>query len=376
MSRPWIWLQLLIGWLPIWALFTVLIMVAHGPGTGTAALIALRMVAAAAVLGIAVHRLSARLPWPHPFRVRFVGVHVVGAAVYSLTWFALNGLIESLVHGELRLEIGPGTAPYLTTGVWLYVMIAGVVYASRAAERTAQIQALEARTQLAALRAQLHPHFLFNALHTVVQLIPIDPRAAANAAERLAEALRIAIEETRDLLPLADEWAFVQRYLAIEGIRFGERLTVESGLEPDALECTLPSFALQTLVENAVRHAAAPRVAATRIRIEARLEGRSLILRVADDGDSFDPAVERNSAGTGLRRLRERLAWLYGSGASLALERAPCGGCVATLLLPQPSDTAHPEQSVPKLDAHGCANAARGRMPESGHRDASSKGER
>lgn len=339
MSRPWIWLQLLIGWLPIWALFTVLIMVAHSIAPGVAALVALRMVVAAAVLGIAVYKLSARLPWPHPFRVRFIGLHLIGAAAYSAVWFILNSLIESLLHGQVRIVIGPGTTPYLVTGVWLYVMIAGVVYASRAAERGAQMEALEARTQLAALRAQLHPHFLFNALHTVVQLIPIDPRAAARAAEELAQALRIAIEEDRDLLPLADEWAFVQRYLAIERIRFGVRLQFDTQLDPVALRCLVPSFALQTLVENAVRHAAAPRVEPTTLSIRAHIDGERLVLTVTDDGPGVDPSTMANGPGTGLKRLSERLSWLYGSGASLTVASRSPAGCEARLSLPQrPAD--------------------------------------
>jgi len=217
-------------------------------------------------------------------------------------------------------------------------MVAGVAYGSRAAERSAQMSALEARSQLAALRAQLHPHFLFNALHTVVQLIPIDPRAAARAAEQLADALRQAIEEQRDLLPLADEWAFVQRYLAIESIRFGARLNVDTQLSDAALKAELPSFALQTLVENAVRHAAAPRVAPTTITISASLQGEQLRIRVSDDGEGADPELIAQSDGTGLRRLRERLGWLYGGSAELRLKRGNDGGLVSELLIRQ--DTA------------------------------------
>ena len=112
----------------------------------------------------------------------------------------------------------------------------------------ARAEAVATSTQLAALRAQLHPHFLFNALHTVVQLIPVEPAKAAEAAEMVAGLLRTSIGEERDEVPLDDEWRFVSRYLAIEQIRFGDRLRIRSEIPPDVLDEHVPSFALQTLV--------------------------------------------------------------------------------------------------------------------------------
>jgi hypothetical protein len=335
MPRAWVWVQLIIGWLPLWALFTVMMMAAHRSAFAEVAPIALRMIALAALLSVAVHRLTARLLWPYPFRLSFIALHLIAAGFYTVAWFVLNCAVESLFHGRWVIVLGPGIGPYLIMGVWLYVMIAGVAYASRAAERGAQLSALEARTRLAALRAQLHPHFLFNALHTVVQLIPFDPRGAVKAAELLSDALRITIEEHRDLVPLADEWRFVQLYLQIEEIRFGDRLRVHVAVDPILLTCTLPSFALQTLVENAVRHAAAPRVETTDLRIAATLQRDVLILTVADNGAGADIERIEQGAGTGLRRLRERLSWLYGNGAELELSSEKGSGFRARLVLPQ-----------------------------------------
>jgi signal transduction histidine kinase len=342
MPRAWIWVQLFIGWLPVWALFTLLMMSAHQASAGEAGLIALRMIVAAAVLGIAVYRFTARLLWPHPFRLRFIAQHVVAAGLYSTIWLLFNSLIESAFRQQWVMVIGPGLGPYLVTGVWLYAMIAGVAYASHAATRTAQAAALEARTRLAALRAQMHPHFLFNALHTVVQLIPIDPRGAARAAEQLAGALRITIEEQRDQVPLMDEWDFVNRYLEIEGIRFGDRLRVRAHLDAAVMRCSVPTFALQTLVENAVRHAAAPRVEPTSIEIAATQADHMLILSVSDNGPGADLEAIEHGAGTGLRRLRERLSWLYGSGARLELSNGGEAGFTARLHIPQPRSDASP----------------------------------
>src|SRR4026208_1160253 len=100
-------------------------------------------------------------------------------------------------------------------------MVSGVVYASEATERASKAEAIAARSQLAALRAQLNPHFLFNALHTVVQLMPVDPKGASRAAEQLAGLLRVTLEQDRDLVLLAEEWSFVEKYLELESLRFG-----------------------------------------------------------------------------------------------------------------------------------------------------------
>ena len=195
-------------------------------------------------------------------------------------------------------------------------------------------QTAAARAHLAALHAQLHPHFLFNALHTVVQLIPLDPGKAAQAAEELAELLRAALDERRDQVTLAEEWRFVQCYLAIEAMRFGERLQVTATMPDAAQGMRLPSFALQTLVENAVRHGAAPKIGKTHLRISASASGQHLTLVVSDDGAGAEPAAVQHGSGTGLRRLRERLACLYGSSAALDVD-ASSGGVTATLRLPR-----------------------------------------
>src|SRR6476659_2836265 len=227
MARGWVWLQLSIAWLPMWALFAAIIVIVHGNSLADAAIGSLRMVGPGAALGILVYKFASRLPWPHPFRLAFVAMHLLAAGLYAASWYVLICVIDSLVLRRLVLQIGPGNAVFFLTGIWLYIVVAVVAYANLAAQRTAKIETQAARMQLDALRAQLHPHFLFNALHTVVQLIPTDPRAAARAAEQLAGVLRTAIEEQRDLIPLAAELAFVERYLAIEHIRFGERLHVQ-----------------------------------------------------------------------------------------------------------------------------------------------------
>ena len=342
MARPWVWLQLVLGWLPVWGLYITLILTNHPDvRLQSAAFIGLRAIGCAAALGLLVHRLTQRLPWPQPMRLDFVLIQLGAAAAYAVAWLALTGTVEALWlgglhHGELVI-LRVQASRYLVLGVWLYAMVAGVSYANQAAGRAARAEALAARAQLAALRAQLNPHFLFNALHTVVQLIPLEPRQAAQAAERLAGLLRTTIEEDRDLVPLAEERAFVERYLEIERIRFGDRLRVSIRVSDEADDALIPSFSLQTLVENAVRHGAAPRVEPTDIVIEGRVARGMLTLSVIDSGAGAAAARLADGRGTGLIRLRERLVALYGSAARLEAGPGATGGFAASLQIPQPS---------------------------------------
>lgn len=345
MARPWVWLQLIIGWLPVWAMYSLLVSPANpihsNAPLGGAVIRGLIAVSIAAALGLLVQRFTDRLPWPHPFRAGFVAIHLLAAALYSIAWHGLKGGIEFLIHRDAGAAFHFLLLPSFVLGVWLYVMVAGVSYAARATERAARAEAIAARSQLAALRGQLNPHFLFNALHTVVQLIPRQPKEAAQAAERIAGLLRTAIEEDRDLISLAEERSFVERYLELERIRFGDRLRVTIRTNPETEHVLVPSFALQTLVENAVRHGAAPNLEPTEIVIEARLSGGLLSLTVSDTGSGARGDPVAKGGGTGLSRLRERLEVLYGSEARLTVSSGAAGGFAASLTLPEaPADEA------------------------------------
>lgn len=345
MTRPrtWFWPQLIIGWLPVWALYTTLIATAHpGNGIHRPAVLAFVSILVAAALGLLVHRLTERLAWPRPMTIRFVAIHLAGAAAYAAAWMLLTQRVQAAIHPDGIIVGRYPLAGYLVLGVWLYVMVAGVAYAAQATERAARAEAAAARAQLAALRSQLQPHFLFNALHTVVQLIPREPRRAAQAAELLAGLLRSTIEEDRDLVTVAEELAFIERYLDLERIRFGDRLATAVDVGESALEAVIPSFALVTLVENSVRHGAAPRIEPTTIRISGATDGGTLTLVVEDTGVGARPDELANGKGTGLRRLRERLSGLYGGRAELLLQPRDGGGLVATLRVPlqTPEETA------------------------------------
>jgi LytS/YehU family sensor histidine kinase len=293
-------------------------------------------VATGLVIAFLVYRLIRRVPWPRPFRLRFAAFHLAAAPLSGAAWFTLSSAAGALVPGVAwEVSATNRLLESVLMGTMFYGVIAGVSYAQDASARAARAEAAAARTQLAALRAQVHPHFLFNALHTVVQLIPVDPARAAEAAELVGDLLRATLEEQRDEVTLGDEWRFVTRYLALERIRFGDRLIVRADLPPALLDAPVPAFALQTLVENAVRHGAAPRVAATEIVVTAAGTASELTLSVRNSGDGRPAPASGAGTGTGLARLRERLAVLYGSAARLACGPAADGGYEAVLVVPR-----------------------------------------
>lgn len=335
MGRSSVWLQVIGGWLPVWALYAALIFTAH-PGVSVhgAFYASFRAISAAAILGLLITRLTARFPWPRRLTWRFVVLHLVAAPVFAAGWLTITSLLESALRGHLVIIAPAGITSILVLGIWFYVMIAGVMYATQATARAARAETAAARSQLAALRSQLHPHFLFNVLHTVVQLIPRDPKRAAQTAEQLAGLLRTTLQEDRDLVTLGDEWTFVQRYLAMEQERFGDRLTVHADIPVETAQAMVPSFALLTLVENAVRHGAGPRVNATNVRVTARARSDGMTLTVHDNGAGANPADVTATTGTGLKRLRERLAALYGAAARLDIATTAGGGFTATQFIP------------------------------------------
>lgn len=172
-----------------------------------------------------------------------------------------------------------------------------------------------------------------------MQLIPVDPERAAEAAELVGSLLRRTLEDDRDEVTLNDEWTFVSRYLELEHLRFGERLRVRAELDPQLLHERVPAFALQTLVENAVRHGAANRRAPTEIVISAARVDSKLRLFVGNEGDPLPSREGANGVGTGLSRLRRRLEFMYGHAAELTCASREGGGFDAVLVVPRRQDT-------------------------------------
>jgi len=201
----------------------------------------------------------------------------------------------------------------------------------------AHIEAQRARAELEALRGRLDPHFLFNTLHSVTVLIHHDPIAAAQAVERLSALLRYVLDARqggREEVLLADEVAFTDAYLALESLRFGARLRVDRDISDSALRQRVPSFVLQSLVENAVKHSIAPRAGGGVVRLGGRVEGTQLVLHVSDDGPGPLAHDDTRGPGVGLDALRQRIAVLYGDTARVDVRALPGEGFGVSVYLP------------------------------------------
>jgi len=210
----------------------------------------------------------------------------------------------------------------------------GVEHATTYFSQSTRLSAQLADARLAALRMQLHPHFLYNSLNAATVIVrDRDAATAARMLELLGEMLhRVMRADRPQEVPLREELEFVRQYLAIEQIRFPDRLRPDILVPDDLLGAGVPDFILQPLVENAIRHGLARRIEATMLKIEAGREGGDLVLTVTDDGPG--PAEQTSAEGVGLSNTRERLTTLYGARARLTLERTPGGGARATVRLP------------------------------------------
>jgi len=189
------------------------------------------------------------------------------------------------------------------------------------------------RARMETLRAQVNPHFLFNTLNSIAALIESsNNREAYRVIELLAQLLRSSFDHARDaIVTLRDEMGFVDAYLAIEKIRYAERLRVVKSIADDCLSLAIPSFSLQPLVENVVKHGVAKSASPVTVVVEARRADGMLSISVTDDGPGFDPAT---SEGTGLENLRDRLRHLFGSAARLHSHANEAGGATVTISLP------------------------------------------
>jgi len=203
--------------------------------------------------------------------------------------------------------------------------------------RERELTELAATAQLAALRAQMNPHFLFNSLNSIAQLIRSDPDKAEACVERLADIFRYILRRAeKEFVPLAEELEMTQAYLEIERARFGERLRVETRVDPRSLHQLIPNLILQPLVENAVKHGLSRKRGAGTVTIDAAVTDGCLDLTVGDDGLGMPrPALEGvYERGIGLRNLRDRLARLYGPSPLPEIRSVLGGGTQVRLRLP------------------------------------------
>jgi sensor histidine kinase YesM len=344
-------LTVVAAWLPFF-LFWVLFFLSYARQKISTALSSGAVaIGGAAILGVGVWRFCASQPWPLRLRPSFYAKHFAAASAYAAAWLAImNGVYALLERKPLTEVLRAGLSSRVLAwqflmGVWLYGLVAGVSYAiqirrraNESERRALRAEAALVAARLEALRSRLNPHFLFNALHTVGALVREDTARAENAVEKLGDILRHTLrDEPGETVSFREEWDFTERYLEFEQLRYGQRLTVSRDIDPRSYACSAPSFALQTLVENAVRHSIANRVEGGRVEITTRVDEGTFLLRVRDDGTG-PKASSEGRPGYGLRALEERLEAVYGDAAVMTINTGAAPGYEVSIQLPcQPS---------------------------------------
>ena len=295
-----------------------------------------------------VARLALRDSLGSQSRARVFAVHIAASAVFAVghgTAFAvlyptLMGMPFALAR-ELR-GVPSVLTIFLLSNLLTYWGIVGVCWTIQALRlsrerelRASQLEAQLADARLVRLQTQLHPHFLFNALNSVLPLVFRDREAAAQTILRLEELLRRSLEaDAAQLVPLSRELEFLEMYLEIQKTRFQDRLQVAFDVPSDLSAARVPNLILQPLVENAIKHGVSAQPGSGRVEISARRESGMLVLRVRDDGPGLVDSPRTGGSGVGLANTRERLQQLYGEDQRLDLENAPEGGLEVTVGLP------------------------------------------
>lgn len=253
-------------------------------------------------------------------------------------WYERLPPASELFVTSVRLNLFP---------TWLLIGVAhALLFAERARQRerqAAELQGRLAQARLEALSAQLNPHFLFNALNSIAELLHQDPEAADRMLVGLGALLRRSLDTGRlQEVPLHEELRLLEHYVDLEKVRLGSRLRLDWRIEPATLEACVPHLVLQPLVENAIHHAVSRRATPGRVWVSVRRADAHLLLEVRDDGRDGAPAHhfeadgngERASGGVGLSNTRARLECLYGADHRFDVEPAPDGGTIARLVVP------------------------------------------
>jgi signal transduction histidine kinase len=262
-----------------------------------------------------------------------LGTHRVRLAASPI--IAVSGpAVAPLDEGAklLLLAVAAAIATYATT--WQARLVRAYFHASRERDR---LEVRLAHAELEGLKHQLQPHFLFNALNAISALIPSDPRAAQRTVHGLGELLRLSLAQAGEQeVRLERELELLGHYVAIQRLRFQDRLTVRVDAAAGVRRAFVPNLLLQPLVENAIRHGIGPRAAGGAIAVEIAHAGPHLRIRVTDDGvgTQLDPQGRLTREGVGLGNTRARLQYLYGSQQRLRVSTAPAAGFTIEIEVP------------------------------------------
>ena len=298
-----------------------------------------------------------------PLRPRIIALHVVLFLTVSVGHAMADAWTVARANPEIIRLLGVGVIHRLTRSWYntmptMVSMYAGVLFAAwgmtearerqRRTLRASQLEAQLQSARLAALRAQLQPHFLYNTLNGIAALVSdVQPARAVAAIEQLGELLHASLrEDGREEITVDEEVALAERYLALQGMRFGERLRYEWHVAPEAGHCLVPVLVLQPIVENAVVHGLDAGQERLTVRIEALVSAEGVELIVENDGLALSGSDQRTAGhGLGLSTTRARLLTAYGDRASLTLKPREGGGARVRIVLPRKlAVAAHPRR--------------------------------
>ncbi|MEO8030931.1 MAG: histidine kinase [Gemmatimonadota bacterium] len=274
---------------------------------------------------------------------RILGLHILAGLAFILVSTGLERTMATLLLGVPAPSFARSLLYRFDSRFLAYLVIVTLAqvnhYLTLSRDRqleSAQLATQLARAELQVLKMQLQPHFLFNALNAISELVHQDPGTADRLIARLGHLLRLSLDQAagHQMVPLRQELEFLRAYLEIEQTRFGARLAVELVAGLEVLDAAVPTLLLQPLVENAIRHGAAQRADGGRVSLHARRDEDRLRIVVEDNGPGFPEAQSSLPAGLGLRNTRERLRQLYGADHRFRLANAPEGGARLLLELP------------------------------------------
>ena len=291
------------------------------------------------LMSVAIFWINRALPFAPDALLRRLLAHVPLSIVLTIAYAYLSRGVTLLIDapndpnwvGASILDTASRVTYRLGTFVyWAIAMICvGLDYQREVKDReihTAELQRSLSEARLATLRSQLDPHFLFNTLNSISAYVESAPRQARLMIEQLGDLLRLSLDHAdQQEIPLERELMFVDRYVQLQLVRFADRLDVQVSIDPDVTGAAVPTFLLQPLIENAIRHGTATLTAAGAIQLSAWRSGERLHIRLRDNGPGVPSGftLERDS-GIGLRNTRARLEQLYGLG-EFSLEVAPDG---------------------------------------------------
>jgi two-component system sensor histidine kinase AlgZ len=328
----------LTGYLAAWALLGGLLaalLVASAPfGWLEAAVFAVPLGVVFGLLGMGSFWICRAAPLELSGLLRSLGTQLVAAVITAIVWLVASrgwallldryGAFPGLAATQTEaapLLLGLGVVLYLLAAA-LHYLLAALQSSQEAERRALELEIASREAELRTLRAQIHPHFLFNSLNSINALIASRPEEARRLCVRLGDFLRRSLTlGSREQIPVTEELDLAESLLSIEKVRFGDRLSIELAVGDGVRTCTVPPLVLQPLVENAVTHGIAQMLDGGTVRIEAERRGEALLIAVENprDPDSPDP----KGAGIGLRNVRRRLAAFYGEKADMAVRTEP-----------------------------------------------------